>query len=141
MAILRIKRSKYVYESLDEAISKLNKLEFRKGELVVLSYLNSYSVVDELLLIGISDGIGIGNYKILVESCYKENQLIVDRITTESPNINTYTSPVLYDNGTNYYHVTKDKSSNSLIKRVVIDYEQIFISLNHRHPYYPNPQR
>lgn len=128
MAILRIKRSKNVYESVDKAISKLSSFEFRKGELVVLSYLNQYNIVDELLVIGISDGTGIGNYRILVESCYKENQLIVDDIVTETPTLGSYTSPVLYDDGTNYYHVTKDKTTNSLIKRVVIEYEQIFVT-------------
>lgn len=128
MAIIQIKRSREVYESVDEVIQRLKTFPFRKGELVVISYTNSYNVLDELLVIGTGDGIGASNYKILIESCYKDNQLIVEDIVTEDPTIESYTSPVLYNDGRNFYYVTKDRVTGKLIKRVVIEYEQVFVA-------------
>ena len=90
--IIKFLRSSKPENSLDDAVKKLNLLENKQGQPILVLYYTETGLIDCLHAIGIKDGIGPETYSIISSN----SSLLVSRVGLEEKDIPDVTEP-LYD--------------------------------------------
>ena len=90
--IIKFLRSSKPENSLDDAVKKLNLLENKQGQPILVLYYTETGLIDCLHAIGVKDGIGPETYSIISSN----SSLLVSRVGLEEKDIPDVTEP-LYD--------------------------------------------
>jgi acylphosphatase len=116
--IIKISRSKYIEESVEIAILKLDQIFHYKGTYCMVNYRDINGNLDSVVALGISDGIGRNCYKIV--SLHNDN--IVWDVKNSLPDVSNliHNERYLYENENSEWFVVYGENNGSSVSRVIL---------------------
>lgn len=90
-------RVELVYENKDSALIALNLINHTEGEVIQIKYKNSSGLLDSLVAMGVSDGVGPENYTLMSD----ESLPLITSILDEVPDVSEVVTGAVY-----VYHTT-----------------------------------